>query len=237
MIRVRLPHATMGAGNFILEVVIVVVGVLLALGSEQIVEQIRWHQKVADTTRQLDAEVHANARSAYRWLTLHPCLNQQLDAIEADVRASRHSGVITSVTAYSPPLEVFQNDAWTNARSLQVADHIKQKAMRNYAILYFFPPELQNDVVQLHQLAAELAPLTKGEGDVSSAEAGEYQRLIGEIRELQERTERSETLLLKDGERLGARLSEHEKQQLLQESRSWAGACASAPNLERQFAR
>lgn len=235
--RIRLPKPLMGWGDFILEVVIVVVGVLLALGGEQLVEQIRWHQKVADTTKQLNAEVHSNTRSAYRWLTVHPCLDMQLNAIDADVRASRHSKVISPVVAYTPPLELFLNDAWLNARSLQVADHIKPNAMRNYAILYFFPFELQTDVVQLHQFAAELQPLTKGEDDVSSAEAGEYQRLIGKIRELQDRTELAETLLLKDGERLGARLSAQEKRQLLQDSRAWAGACASAPDLDRQFAR
>jgi hypothetical protein len=236
MLRIRLPKPMMGGGDFILEVLIVVVGVLLALGGEQLVEQIRWHNKVADTTRQLDAEVHANARSAYRWLTVHPCLNLQLDAIAADVRASRHSKVISPVVAYMPPLEVFSNDAWLNARSLHVADHIRPNAMRNYTILYFFPPELQADVVQLHQLAAELQPLTTGEDDVSSAEAGEYQRLIGKIRELQDRTELAETLLLKDGERLGAHLSAQEKRQLLQGSRASAGACATAPDLDRQVA-
>lgn len=234
--RIRMPKPMMGGGDFILEVAIVVVGVLLALGGEQFVEQIRWHQKVADTTKQLNAEVHANARSAYRWLTVHPCLNLQLDAIAADVQASRHSNVITPVAAYTPPLEVFSNDAWLNARSLQVAEHIKPNAMRNYTILYFFPPALQAEVVELHQLAAELQPVIKGEDDVSSAEAGEYQRLIGKIRELQNRTEMAETQLLKDGERLGVHLSAQEKKQLLQHSRAWAGACASDPNLDRQFA-
>lgn len=212
------------------------VGVLLALGGEQIVEQVRWRQKVAETTNQLNAEVHSNVRSAYSWLSVHGCLDDQLNLIDREVRAARATSVIKPVGSYTPPLEVFLNDAWLNARSLQVADHIKPSAMRNYVILYFFPPELQTDVVQLHQLAAELQPLTTGEEDVSPAEAGEYQRLIGKIRELQDRTELGETLLIKDGERLGVRLSSREKTDLVNQARSWAGPCVSPPNLDRQFA-
>ncbi|MEO7276874.1 MAG: hypothetical protein ABIW33_02490, partial [Sphingomicrobium sp.] len=197
-----MPIPDMGPGDFILEVVIVVLGVLLALGSEHIVEQIRWHQKASDTTKQLDGEVHSNEVSAYRWLTVHGCLRGQLDAIGTDVRRARHSHLLAPVSEYTPPLEVFLTDAWNNARSLDVADHISPQAMRRYAVLYFFPPQLQIDVVQLHQLAAELDPLIQGEDEVSSAEAGEYQRLLGRIRELQGRIELAETVLLKDGERL-----------------------------------
>ena len=234
--RLRLPVPDMGPGDFIIEVVIVVVGVLLALGGEQIVNQIRWHKKTAVTMSQLDAEVHSNALTSYRWLTVHPCLDQQLAAIESDVRKSRDSHVLAPVTAYTPPLDVFLTDSWNNARSLDVADHIKPQAMRNYTVLYFFPPQLQTEVVQLHQLAAELEPLESGEDEVSSAEAGEYQRLIGRVRELQERIELAQTVLLKDGERLGVRLSPVEREQVLRHSRARHGTCVAAPNLNRQFA-
>ena len=232
----RLPKPLNGWREFVGEVGIIVVGVLIALGGEQVVVEVQWRQKVADTTKQLNDEVHSNARSAYRWLSVHQCLDAQLNSIDDAVGAARASRTIVPVAAYTPPLEVFLNDAWLNARSLQVADHIKSKAMRNYAILYFLPPELQTDVVQLHQLAAELQPLTKGEEEVTSAEAGDYQRVIGKIRELQDRTELGETLLLKDGERLGVRLSNGEKKGLVREARTWAGPCASAPDLDRKFA-
>ncbi|MEO7278059.1 MAG: hypothetical protein ABIW33_08555, partial [Sphingomicrobium sp.] len=73
----------------------------------------------------------------------------------------------------------------------------------------------------------------QGEDEVSSAEAGEYQRLLGRIRELQGRIELAETVLLKDGERLGIRLSPGEKRELLKQSRARFGSCASEPVAAR----
>ncbi|HEX4738719.1 MAG TPA: hypothetical protein VH331_14270 [Allosphingosinicella sp.] len=227
---IHLPKPLHGWREFIGEVGIIVIGVLIALGAEQLIEAVHWREKVAETKEQLNGELHDDARSAYTWLAVHRCLEGQLDAAEAAVGNARETGEIPPLPAYTPPLALFTSDAWLDARSLQVADHIGPEAMRDYARLYFFPRELELNIVQLHQLAAELQPLTHGLHHVSSEEAGAYQRLIGKIRELQDRTAYAETLLLKRSP-APVRLSGAEMQEAVLAARSWAGACAGRVDL------
>jgi len=205
-----------------------VIGVLIALAAEQLIETVRWHEKVAQTKEQLNAELHDDARSAYIWLTGRRCLEDRLNAIEAAVSNARETGEIPPLPAYKPQLVLFTSDAWLNARSLQVADHIGPEAMRDYARIYFFPRELELNIVELRQLAAGLQPLAHGLHHVSSQEAGEYQRLIGKVRELQERTAYAETLLLQRGP---VRLSESEMREAVLRGRSELGTCAARVDL------
>lgn len=232
---IHLPKPLHGWREFVGEVGIIVIGVLIALGAEQLLENMHWREKVAQTREQLRLELHGDSASAYQWLTVRACLASQLDAAEAAVGAARESGAIAPVPAYKPPLVMFTSDAWLNARSLQVADHIGPEAMHHYAFLYFFPRELETNIVQLHQLAAELRPLAGGLRRVSAEEAGSYQRLLGRIRELQDRTQLAETLLLREGESSDTALSLDERRKAVAWARKEYGGCAAAPDLKRLF--
>lgn len=66
----HLPKPLHGWREFVGEVGIIVLGVLIALGAEQIIDDIRWHQKVERTKAELNAELHDDELSAYRWLLI-----------------------------------------------------------------------------------------------------------------------------------------------------------------------
>jgi hypothetical protein len=227
------PKPWHGWREFLKEYAIIVLGVLTALGAEQVVENMRWREKVDQTNGQLRAELHDDARSAYRWLAVRQCLQGQLDTAEAVVVGARDTGEIRPIPAYTPPLVMFTSDAWLNARSLQVADHVGPQVMRDYALIYFFPRELELNIVQLRQLAAELRPLVGRLRHISSEEAGGYQRLIGKIHELQARTELAETLLLQRSAASGILLSKEEMRGAVEAARKDFGACAGPPDLNR----
>lgn len=228
----HLPKPLHGWREFVGEVGIIVLGVLIALGAEQIIDDIRWHQKVERTKAELNAELHDDELSAYRWLTDHRCMENALSAADQAVGRARDTGEVAPIAAYDPPLQLFTSDAWLNARSLEVADRMGPSAMRTYSRLYFFPSELQGNIVQLHQLASELKPLTYGLHHVSPDEAGEYQRSIARIRELQHRTEYAELLLLQRGKKAGIQLSREEMEVSVRRFRSIYGPCASPPDID-----
>lgn len=52
----HLPKPLHGWREFVGEVGIIVLGVLIALGAEQIIDDIRWHQKVERTKAELNAD-------------------------------------------------------------------------------------------------------------------------------------------------------------------------------------
>ncbi|HEV2595550.1 MAG TPA: hypothetical protein VGU01_10165 [Sphingomicrobium sp.] len=230
----HLPKPLHGWREFAGEVGIIVLGVLIALAAEQAIETTRWHEKVERTKDLLDSELHDDALSAYGWLATGRCLDQQLNAAESAVAAARSSGAITATAPYRPELDVFTSDAWVNARSLEVTDHMSPETIRTYSRLFFFPTELQSNIVQLHQLAAELQPVATGVRNVSSGEAGEYQRLIAEARELQNRTELAQKILIIRATRAQIRLSAKEMKQAVVDRKAVHGACAGSPDLSLQ---
>ncbi len=233
---VHLPKPLHGWRAFVGEVGIIVVGVLIALGAQQVVESWQWHQKAAQTKEILDAELHRDAVSAYDWLTVAPCVDQQLNSIDKALSSARQSGNVQATPQLTPPLEVFTEDAWLDARAMQVADHLSPQTVALYSSLFFLSRDLAGAIPELHNEAAELQSLSNGVSPISTAEVGAYQRQAGRVHELLDRVELGETLLLGELKRHGIEPSREERTRLLKISRSWAGECAGPPNPQRHFA-
>jgi hypothetical protein len=231
----HLPKPLHGWREFAGEVGIIVIGVLIALGAEQLIERLQWRDKVHETTIQLDAELHRDAASAYDWLVVSPCVDGQLQAIDAALASARQTHRLQPTPAFTPPLEIFTEDTWLNARALQVADHLSPKQVQEYSSLFFLPRDLGGSVVELHKEGAELRSLSPGYDPISPEEVSAYQRQAGRVHELLDRVELGETLLLKELSAQGIGLSAEERRNAL-ENRKWAGQCVSPPNLKRKFA-
>jgi hypothetical protein len=233
LMRLKPPH---GWGAVGWELAIVTLGVLIALGGQQMVENWQWRQKAAQTTDILDAELHRNAVSAYKWLSVAPCVDQQLDAIDQALSSARQSGNVLATPPLTPPLEVFTEDAWLDARAMQIADHVSPQAIAFYSTLFFLSQDLAGLMPELHNAAAELQSLSNGVAPISTAEVGAYQRQAGRVRELLYRVELGETLLLGQLKEHGIQPSPAEMARQLTVSRSWAGECAGPPDRQRRFA-
>jgi len=231
----HLPKPLHGWREFAGEVGIIVIGVLIALGAEQLIERLQWRDKVHETTIQLDAELHRDAVSAYDWLVVSPCVDGQLQAIDAALASARQTHRLRPTPAFTPPLEIFTEDTWLNARALQVADHLSPRQVQEYSSLFFLPRDLGGSVVELHKEGAELRSLSPGYAPISPEEVSAYQRQAGRVHELLDRVELGETLLLKELSAQGIGLSAEERRNAL-ENRKWAGQCVSPPNLQRKFA-
>ena len=231
----HLPKPLHGWREFAGEVGIIVVGVLIALGAEQLIERLQWRDKVHETTIQLDAELHRDAASAYDWLVVAPCIDGQLQAIDAALASARQTHRLRPTPAFTPPLEIFTEDTWLNARALQVADHLSPRQVQEYSSLFFLPRDLGGSVVELHKEGAELRSLSPGYAPISPEEVSAYQRQAGRVHELLDRIELGETLLLKELSAQAIGLSAEERRNAL-ENRKWAGQCVSPPNLQRKFA-
>jgi hypothetical protein len=216
--------------EFLKEYAIIVVGVLTALGGEQLVETLHWKHRVAETRAQLEQELGGDADSSLAWLTNAPCLDAQLAALKAAIADARRTGVFHAPKQpYAPTLTVFKSDAWLNARSLQVSDHMSAKEVKLYATAFFFPTELSGNITTLHNLAGELEPLSQDLERVSPAEAGEWAARIGRVQELQSRTALAMTLTIYWAQKLHAPISLQAARDFAAEQRHVEGACVADP--------
>src|SRR4051794_17507326 len=76
------------------EVGIIVVGVLIALGAEQVVETLHWHEKAEKADEALRTELSADYIIADEAVLTAPCVDQQLQALE--------TRVVSTSSAYAP---------------------------------------------------------------------------------------------------------------------------------------
>jgi len=120
----HLPKPLHGWRELLGEVGIIVIGVLIALGAEQVVDDIRWHQKVAVVRNSLMEEL-GNDRG--RWqadMAEVPCLLDNIGKLDRWAR----SGGSDNVTAASGELSnggfFWMHSAnWQLATASQTLDH------------------------------------------------------------------------------------------------------------------
>ncbi len=74
-----------GWREFIGEVGIIVLGVLIALTAEQIAEAIHWHLKASEARTAIAHEIANDVSNYAERIVIQPCLEAQLDRIEAHV--------------------------------------------------------------------------------------------------------------------------------------------------------
>ena len=84
----HLPKPLHGWREFIGEVGIIVVGVLIALAAEQALEALNWHARAADARQSLSGELGDHYGKAVEWRTVEPCIAAQLDQLEQRLLAS-----------------------------------------------------------------------------------------------------------------------------------------------------
>src|SRR5256886_17601516 len=82
LMHVNIPRPLHGWRAFVGEVGIIVVGVLIALGAEQMVETLHWKRQAQDARESLRNEIADHAFTASEIVITQPCIDQQLVLLE-----------------------------------------------------------------------------------------------------------------------------------------------------------
>jgi hypothetical protein len=199
------PKAAHSWGEFLIEIGTIICGILVALALEQAVEWAHGEERLHQVQDQLHVEISTNMRSAAIWLALTPCLDQEISEIESALWAGREDGRYPGAARFSPPLVQFQSEAWLNARAMQIFDRVPTSEVRALTAYYFFPTEMQTNIVSLHSEAGELDPLSRPLDHLTPAEADDLLARLGRAKELYARMNLATVLLLQSGRDLGAK--------------------------------
>lgn len=148
--RFRLPKPLHGWREFIGEVGIIVLGVLIALGAQQVVEDWRWGTELLEARQSLNAEL-ADARfAAFERVAVHDCLKRQLDALDAMTETDPVPSNV-DIGAIFVGLRPWSTSTWDVATASGVITHMSQDERNHYASLF----GLVKPVAALHLLAFE----------------------------------------------------------------------------------
>lgn len=132
---VHLPKPLHGWRAFVGEVGIIVVGVLIALGAEQVVETVHAREDVAQLRAALRGEL-ADDRARWEHMRAQDrCTQQRLDALDNWIASAPADARILE-NPYRVFLWNMHSSAWDLAKTSPAAAHIPLKERLTYASLY-----------------------------------------------------------------------------------------------------
>jgi hypothetical protein len=151
---VHLPKPLHGWREFVGEVGIIVLGVLIALGFEQLVDQWRWHREVESTRQAIANELVEAANQGAMRIAVEDCLRDRIGELAGRLNASNgrwtadplplapgaqstpHWDNRSMGRVYAVPLVGWSQDAWDTAKSAGVLDHMRRDEATSYSQVY-----------------------------------------------------------------------------------------------------
>ena len=136
----HLPKPLHGWREFVGEVGIIVIGVLIALAAEQAVEDIRWRAETRATRDALFSEIRDNLSAANFRAKQEPCVERRLNEIATIFR--RHAAsqpIVLNGPVGRPMYYGTSRETWGVAVSSQAVAHmpLRQKLDFAYAFLIY----------------------------------------------------------------------------------------------------
>jgi hypothetical protein len=142
------------------EMGVIAVGVLIALGAQQLVERREWNQRAASAEDAIKDELWNAAMLSHERRIIQPCLRGKIreladklmlnegkwSASPMKVTSAQYVPVIPP--AYRAPSRSFQTDAWNSAMADGTINHLMADRVQQYSALY-------NQVANLRQLQEE----------------------------------------------------------------------------------
>jgi hypothetical protein len=132
----HLPKPLHGWRAFAGEVGIIVLGVLIALGAEQVVETLHWRSEAREFRKAVDHELALNL-GTFKFNELqHRCVHRRLDELQAMLDRSRNGETVRLIGKIGEPLEFSQySSVWDN-KNADVVAHLPLDVRLKYAELY-----------------------------------------------------------------------------------------------------
>jgi hypothetical protein len=161
--QVHLPKAFHGWRELAKEVGIIVLGVLIALSFEQLVQEWRWREQVRTTRQALISEIEYSAIFAEERLAIQQCLRDRITSLTTKLNSDaaiwtadpmvlgqpRHPLGGSFMTfaiplAYRAPHRPWITDEWEAAKSTGVVDHMDRDEVRNFEFIFRSIDELSS---------------------------------------------------------------------------------------------
>ncbi len=129
------PKPWHGWREFLKEIGTIVIGVLIALAGEQIVETLNWRHKTAEAEAALRRELRVGLSYAAEQQALGACANRYIDILQRAVATNRPD-VIATLYSLGPPTHPhpWRIDTWTAALNAQASDHMAQERVQAYSL-------------------------------------------------------------------------------------------------------
>lgn len=230
----HLPKPLHGWREFAGEVGIIVIGVLIALSAEQVVEHFHDRAQLHDAEARMTAELRDDdLPQAFARTLIGQCNEAQLDDIEKAVESGDRTKVAELANAYEPPFRSWDDQAWKMALSSQALSHADADRMIAWSVAYLGMP-LGNEWTGNEQAAIrQLRARNGGIGPLSVSQQDRLFQLIADLRAINKKMTNGSGAMLQFGKRVGVEVTAADTARITAEARRIYGACAADPAKRR----
>jgi hypothetical protein len=220
----KVPHSWRELAK---EIGIIVVGVIIALTAEQLVQDWDWHRKVKTAEAAMRQELlWDDGTQAYQRAALHPCVTAELDAIRSAVETGRtRSEIAQLVDGVYFPSFTYDSIARDAANSTEAWSHMLPEQTQPFVLAYDVVPALNETSMRESYDWAKLRALKRSGGALSEGETGRLLDAVEALRNDEGLMWLNARYLLNALQHVG-QLDRHRKRVLMDNARRYYGACA-----------
>lgn len=158
--------------EFLAEIATIVIGVLIALSAEQVVESFQWHSKVERADRAMQLELAADdGPQVYERLALDACVNASLERIRTAVENDAgRAEVLSAAAAYGVPHHSWDSQSYDAAREEGATLHAPNQRWGWWGLVYAEMRQLDRDAEREFGDGAILGAVSRTGGALSPDE-------------------------------------------------------------------
>jgi hypothetical protein len=211
--RFHLPKPLHGWREFAGEVGIIVIGVLIALSAEQVVEALHWRSNVAQAREDLGTELQGDLFNAEERARLETCIDGRLDQIDEliDHPPARPWKLLPGHNLV--PIHVWSSSGWDSAVADGAVAHMSRRERARYAFVYSYVRGMHAIVLEEYPVSIELRMMEHG-GPLSEASQDRLRADVARVRGYNHLLAAGGGELARDIEQLGVRLMVKDQQAL-----------------------
>ena len=166
------------------ELAIVVIGVLIALLAQEVVQRWEWQQKIRAADDAMMREMFwDNGPEMLARVSIQPCIDAQLDAIRDAVEANRpRSEIAGLVDRFFTPFVTYDTVAYRDVSASDVPIHMPKARENAWTQAYAMMPIVDATEAQESVDTARIFALKRSGGPLSDAEQISLLQAIEEVR-------------------------------------------------------
>jgi hypothetical protein len=230
--RFQLPKPLHGWREFAGEVGVIVLGVLIALGAQQLAENLAWRQKVDAALADMNNELGSgDGPQAYERLALHDCVTAHLNSARAAIEKGDRLESRTFIEQLWLPNRTWDSLARDAANAADVAAHMPHERMLQYRIAYEMVPDMQRLAEKELADLGRFRALPASGGELTSEEKLSEIGAIEALKLDNDTFARESRFLLLRMKLMDLRLSKHFVERRVRAAQGHYGDCVSTPHL------
>ncbi len=215
------------------EVGVVVLGVLIALAANAIVEARQWRHKIDGAEAAMRLELaEDNGPQAYGRVLIGRCLDDQITRIHDGAGHVPTDQLRQWIRAYTPPFRTWDSEAWKVVIASDIGSHMGPERLIAWSAPYRILPGLTEQDALEAKLVIDLREVLGPTGEPSPSDLQSLRRTAAQLRFLNHSFNTGSQLLLTRIGATGAQIPQATHRALIADARAMYGPCVVIPDLK-----